>query len=91
MAVTAPESGIARAWHLRVHLRVGQRVASATLGGGANTETGVALNVKHLTAPSVPHFPFGGVGSGPAANAGPIAEVVIESSVEPRMVELVIV
>ena len=88
--MTAPESGLARAWHLRVHLRVGQRVVSATLAGGANTETPVALNVKHLTAPSVPHFPFGGAGAGPAAHAGPIAEVAIESTAEQRRVELVI-
>ena len=88
--MTAPESGLPRSWHVRIHLRVGQRVASAMLHS-STTDSTVALDVEHLTMPSVPHFPFGGAGSGPAPQAGPIAEMVIESTADPRRLELVIV
>jgi hypothetical protein len=82
--VSATGNGDPRAWVLRLHLRPGQRVAAASL-------VGVPTNVPlvHLTATSEDHFPFGGIGAGPARFAGPIAEVTVPASAEPRQLELV--
>ena len=64
-------SADAQAWLVRLHLRPGQRVTSATLDGKP-----VALT--HLPPrghADGPHFPFLGEGSRPAQNAGTVTEI----------------
>eukprot|EP00038_Savillea_parva_P031202 m.83735 g.83735 ORF g.83735 m.83735 type:complete len:895 (+) comp9559_c0_seq1:81-2765(+) len=82
--ITASGNGQPRSWALRLHVRPGQRVVSARLAGRV-------VPVKHLTAPALgvqPHFPFGGVGANPAPFAGPIAEMILESSAHARSLQL---
>jgi len=83
LSISPSGNGSERAWVLRLHLREGQRVASASLAG-------TKVDIVHLTETSENHFPFGGIGAGPARFAGPIAEIAIPASAEARHLDLIL-
>ena len=66
-------AGAARGWHLRLHLRVGQRVVAAALDGG--DVAWQTLAPGHAAA-----WPFAGRGAPPPPHAGPIAEIALPAA-----------
>eukprot|EP00463_Aulacantha_scolymantha_P002959 TRINITY_DN370_c0_g1_i1.p1 TRINITY_DN370_c0_g1~~TRINITY_DN370_c0_g1_i1.p1 ORF type:complete len:484 (-),score=92.11 TRINITY_DN370_c0_g1_i1:134-1471(-) len=84
--VSKAEDAASRGWVLRLHLQPGQHVESAFIDGMK------VPNVPHLQ-PLTSHeahqfFPFGGEGTPPAPNAGPVVELVLKKSASKRNVVL---
>ena len=75
-----------RAWHVRVHLRHGQRALGALVDGAPVSFTHLLPTAIEggMTTPR----PFGGRGSPPPMNAGPIVEIVVEKAGRARAIEL---
>ena len=70
------------AWVVRLHLEPEQRALSVTIDG---EEMSLETTVKHLALLSIEatlraHFPFGGAGAHPPANAGHIAKLRMSST-----------
>lgn len=80
--IAACPEGI-RSWALRFHLRPGQTVTSVWVDGQA-------VEGLLILPPSsdVKVFPFGGVGSVPAENAGPVAELHLSAESSARHVAI---
>ena len=85
--ISEAEGGQARAWTVRLHLRKGERVASATLDS-------TPVKVAHLAPVSAEEgrafFPFGGRGTAPAAGAGLVAEAYLPTAATARSFEVTI-
>ena len=88
-SISTAADGSARSWMLRLHLKPGQRVVSATVDDVALALSAVA-HIAPVKSVDTPFFPFGGVGTAPAANAGHIAEITLASGAHARSVEVVI-
>lgn len=90
--ISEADDGAARAWVLRVHLGVGQRVVAAQVDGMKLDLEASLSPVTHLTPTTVTDSgsfaPFGGKGSRPAPHAGPIAEVALPRAPSSRHVRL---
>lgn len=85
LRISAAEDGMARAWVVRMHLHRGQRLAQATVDGvhiaGARHLAPVDNEVRFL--------PFQGKGAQPAAQAGPIAELMLTPGSHERLLDVV--
>jgi len=75
--ISESEDGASRGWLVRLHLRPDQSCVSAIVDG---TELGI-VHIDPITErESYKFYPFGGVGTPPAPNAGKIAEIKVPSS-----------
>merc|ERR1712110_969986 len=76
------EDGTAREWMVRVHLRRGERAASASVDGEilpvyATQSCHGASHLQPRAAATDDYFPLGGTGTAPPPNAGPIVELKV--------------
>jgi alpha-glucosidase (family GH31 glycosyl hydrolase) len=80
--ISESEAGESRGWMVRLHLRPGQSCV------GANVD-GTELGIVHID-PVIDDmfYPFQGVGTPPAPNAGKIAEIKVPSSKQERKMVL---
>jgi len=82
--ISASTDRISRGWVVRLHLLPGQICSSATLNGKMMT-----TSVVHFK-PTETIFPFGGSGTSPATQAGPVAELLVPSDSNSRVLSFVI-
>ena len=79
LSAAANEQG----WVVRLHLLPGQKLSSASVDGVAVVEGSGLSHLLPVEAGSVEersYFPFGGIGSSPAAGAGPVAEIQVPAT-----------
>jgi hypothetical protein len=84
--------GVERAWVLRLNLRHGQQVASASVDGESVASTTIHAKEFDDGTPWSGYYPFGGSGSfsgsPPPSKAGPVVEIPLESSAAARVVKI---
>jgi len=81
--ISASTDGISRGWVVRLHLLPGQVCTHASLSGQ------FVNSVVHFK-PAEGVFPFGGTGTHPASQAGPVAELHVPSAPNSRELSFVI-
>ena len=94
LSISAADDGVTRAWALRVHLRVGQKVESAAVDGNTLQTTDVvhiAPRATNAGAYSETDFIFNAVDTPPPLLAGDVALIRIAGSAKPHEIELKIV
>ena len=74
VSVSVSASAVPKAWTVRLHLRPGQHLELVADGKAS----AVVRHLRPTAACSDSFFPFGGPGSLPACNAGPVAEFDLE-------------
>jgi len=84
--VPPPAAATTRAWRLRIHLALGQRLESGLIDGAEI----LAGRLQHVepSEDCAAAFPFDGAGASPACKAGPVAELHVPAAAGPHRVTL---
>ena len=84
--VPPPAAATTRAWRLRIHLALGQRLESGLIDGAEI----LAGRLQHVepSEDCAAAFPFDGAGASPACKAGPVAELHVPAAPGPHRITL---